>query len=119
MATNYEPGRFSDMANTPFGDELWKLLTARDNVVRMETATELDHPAVDGVAHVLLDRFGARLRDDRTRQFIGHMVRQVMEAQGYEFVGSNYKSRTRSGLFTKGSRYQRAASGGAASAGRQ
>ncbi len=71
----------------------------------METATDLGKPAVTGMEERLLDRFGEGVVDDRVKQMVGHMVRQVMEARGYRlerrdvFIGS--------ALFSKGTRYSR------------
>ena len=104
----FEPGRFSDVMNTKLGQDLLAFLGEHDTFVRLETATQLGHPAVDGIAEQLLARFGDVVRADRLKQFVGFATRQVMENNGYDFLGSNFKSRSEAGLFTKGSRYERA-----------
>ena len=80
----YKPQHFRDLADTELGGGLWAFLKRPDNLIRMETATLLDRAAVEPLAAGLVFEFGDEVRDDRTKQMIGHMTRKVMEALGYE-----------------------------------
>jgi hypothetical protein len=102
----YEPQHFRDLADTELGGGLWAFLTRPDNLVRMETATLLDRAAVESLAAGLVVKFGDEVRDDRTKQMVGHMTRQVMEALGYELDRTGLRI-TRPSLFTSGATYRR------------
>jgi hypothetical protein len=103
----YDPGRFADVADTPLGRRLWKFLLEPENVLRLEVASELRHPAVEGIAERLLERFGDDVRPDRVKQLVGHMVRQVLEARGFALDAQNLRTRFGAGLFSRASRYRR------------
>ncbi|MBK7105545.1 MAG: hypothetical protein IPH62_09700 [Ignavibacteriae bacterium] len=103
---NYSPHQFSDLFNTPFGKDLWGFLNEHDNIIRMITASDLQRPAVEPLSEVLLSRFGKKIKDDRTKQMIGHMVRQIMEAYHYYYVSNNIKIRFGS-VFNRASKYSR------------
>ena len=101
----YDAGTFRALADTDLGRDLWQFLNLDLIVAAMETATDLGRPAVTGVEEQLLAEFREQMVDDRVKQMVGHMVRQVLEARGYEierrdvFIGS--------ALFSKGTRYSR------------
>jgi hypothetical protein len=76
-----------------------------DNVVRMETATYLDRAAVEPLAPGLLRMFGPEIAEDRLKQMIGHMARQIMEALGFELDRSGLRI-TRESMFTTAARYK-------------
>ena len=73
---------FRDLYETEVGGELWGFLTRPDNVLRMETASQLERAALEPLASGLVTEFGDEVRDDRTKQMLGHMTRQIMEARG-------------------------------------
>lgn len=100
----YDAGSFQTLAETKLGKDLWQFLNREQIVARLDTATDLGNPAVAGVEEPLLAEFGAAVLDDRVKQMIGHMVRQVMEAEGYEIEKQNVK--IGSALFSKGTRYR-------------
>ncbi len=100
----YKPKNFSDLYYTKSGNDIWDFLNKYPNIVRLETASKLSRPAVEGVADNLLDKFGEDVQDDRTKQMIGHMVRQIMERLGYQLYTQNASVRF-GGLFSKGSKY--------------
>jgi len=106
MAYVYEPGRFIDLAETPLGLDLWSFLNEPDNVLRMETASELRCPAVEPLAERLVARFGEPVRAHRVKQMIGHMARQVMRRRGFALDRQGVRVRT-GDLFSRGSCYQR------------
>lgn len=101
---SYNAGRFSDLANTPFGRELWTFLNKPEIVHAMEVATDLGHPAIAGIEEPLLHQFGPDILEDRPKQLAGHMVRQVMEHKGYILDQNNVK--LNSAPFSKATRYR-------------
>ena|ERR1700730_9375704 len=104
----YNAINFSDVFGKPIGPKLWGFLTRHDSLVMMKTAVKLGRAPVEGIDDALLDEFGDAVREHRTKQMIGHMVRQIMEAEGYQLHSQN--AAVRSGtLFVKASRYKRAA----------
>jgi hypothetical protein len=100
----YSAGNFSDLAELKLGKSLWKFLNREDNIIRMETATELGKTAAEAVSKNLLKEFGDDVKINRIKQMIGHMIRQVMENQGYQIDTQNVKVGDKR-LFTKASRY--------------
>ena len=103
----YNAGRFGDIGNTALGRRLWRFLLERENVLRLEVASELRHPAVEGIAERLVDCFGDDVRPDRVKQVVGHMVRQVLESRGFTLDAQNLRTRFGAGLFSRASRYRR------------
>lgn len=102
----YRPQNFRDLYDTQLGQELWGFMKKRDNLVRMEAATFLERAAVEPLAPGLVAKFGSEVGDDRTKQMIGHMARQVMEALGYEIERSGLRI-TRESLFSSAARYRK------------
>jgi hypothetical protein len=102
----YNPGKFTKLANEQIGIDLWNYLTQEDNVIRMETATELGRPAVEAMAGRLVGQFGDKVCEDRVKQMIGHMARQIMENGGYQMDAQNVKVIHDKRLFKKASRYK-------------
>jgi hypothetical protein len=100
----YDAGSLADVADTKMGGQLGEFLTDPANVIRMETATFLEQPAVEPLAPFLLDRFSTVVRGDRWKQLVGHMVRQVLEPRGYRLDAQGVWIR-RGDLFTSGRRY--------------
>jgi hypothetical protein len=101
----YQPGHFATLANTPFGAELWTVLSSSDSIREMMLASDLGHPAVEGVEERLLENFETEILDDRNKQMAGHMVRQIMENKGFVVDQSNVT--IGSVPFSKGTRYRR------------
>lgn len=100
----YEPANFKELAESEIGFDLWNWLRRADNVIRMETASFLDRSAVEPLGPILLDNFGEEVADDRHKQMIGHMVRQIMEAIDYNLVQKG--ATIPKGMFSTGARYQ-------------
>lgn len=102
----YNSASFKDIGEGIIGRVLWTWLQRSDNVIRMETASYLERSAIEPLGLYLLLEFGEDVAEDRCKQMIGHMTRQIMEKLGYELV---QKSMTISkGMFSTGARYQRA-----------
>ena len=102
---DYSAGKFSDLAQLQLGKDLWDFLNEKENVIRMELATEFGKTAAESVSKPLLERFGDDVKVDRVKQMIGHMIRQIMENRGYEMRTQNVKVDIKR-LFTKASKYK-------------
>lgn len=100
----YVPQNFRDLYETQFGQALWDFMRREDNLIRMETASMLERPSVEPLAPNLILEFGDQIKDDRCKQMVGHMARQVMEALGYKLDRKSMRI-TRPNLFTTGTTY--------------
>lgn len=105
MNYEYDPWKFEKLAKSNLGKQLWEFLNEHDNIIRMETATELKKPAVKALTIHLLSRFDEQVREMRVKQMIGHMVKQIMEIKGFEVDQRDVL--VNDGLFHKASRYRR------------
>lgn len=101
----YDPARFAGTYQLEHGREIWGFINEAENVVRMETATYLSRPAVEPLSPLLTVRFGNKVRGDRIKQMIGHMVRQVLERRGYRVDRNNVRISREGNIFTSGTRY--------------
>lgn len=101
---SYDPQNFSDLYKA-VGAPIWDFMRRYDNVIRMETATFLDRAAVEPLGPYLLEEFGNDVNQDRIRQMIGHMARQIMEALGYELERPSLRL-TRINMFTTAAGYK-------------
>lgn len=101
----YIPGRFSSTFANEGGMEIWDYLVMHENIIRMETATYLSRPAIEPLSPFLLKRFGDKVREDRIKQMMGHMVRQIMENGGYVLQQGNVKISRGDSIFSRASRY--------------
>jgi len=104
-ALGYEAGRFKDFADTTLGQDVWRFLNRPDTILMMRTATALGHPAVEALGKILVSTFGTKITTDRAKQCIGHMVRQVLESQGYRLYRQGVRIR-QPNVFSSGSRYE-------------
>ena len=103
----YVAGSFADLYETDLGSRLWQFLTEGDNFIRMETASYLSRPALEPVQPFLIQKFGSEVLNDknnRLKQMMGHMVRQIMEHHGYKLDQTDQKLRNND-LFSRASRY--------------
>lgn len=104
----YRPDSFSPEYGNPVGAELWEFLLYPQITAKLISATELGHPAAEGIEEDLLARFEKDadfLLSDRVKMMIGHMIRQIMEAHGYVIDMQNVRI-TNGGPFTKATRYK-------------
>lgn len=88
------------------GKNLFQILTTVESFMRMKMSTELNLPAVSGVAEVA---HRVCVSDSveftqRTKQFIGAVTCMMMEENGYE--KENKKKTIPHALFTKGELYR-------------
>jgi DNA-binding IclR family transcriptional regulator len=102
---DFNAGSFTDVSETPTGKALWAFLNDKDVLIRLETATYLQRPALEGVQPQLLEKFGDEIRGDRWKQMMGRMTRQIMEHKGYFLDQTGVRIRI-GGLFTSAARYK-------------
>ena len=102
---DYVGSRFSKEANTDLGKDVFAFLASDASVEAMEVASDLGSPAVAGIEEKLLEKFDNKVLPDRIKQMIGHMVRQIMEHEG--FVVDQNDVKMGSVPFSKGTRYKR------------
>ena len=101
----YNPEKFASLYASKIGRQLWAFLTLPENVARLETASELSKPAVEGIEEQLLEAFREGVLADRVKQMIGHMVRQILEQRGWVLDQGDVK--VQSVPFIKATRYRR------------
>lgn len=53
----YSPEKFASLYATDLGQRIWAFLAQPENVARLETASELGKPAVEGLEEQLLAEF--------------------------------------------------------------
>ena len=53
----YNPDKFASLYASDIGQRIWAFLTRPENVARLETASELSKPAVEGIAEQLFEEF--------------------------------------------------------------
>ena len=104
----YNPERFNTTYEARNGPEIFAFLNRNENHIRMETATYLSRPALEPLSSFLLERFGDWIREDRIKQMIGHMVRQIMEQRGYRIDRSNVPITRDGNMFSRATRYVKA-----------
>lgn len=102
----YNPDKFRSLFITALGGDLWQFLNEDRVLARLIAFSEADKPAVQGIEELLLERFGDAVCADRVKQMIGHMIRQVMEAEGWVVDQQNVN--VFSVPFIKATRYRRA-----------
>lgn len=102
---SFDAGTFRELARTRLGEGLWAFLNEHDNLIRMETATYLERPAVEPLSPGLVERFGDEARQDRVKQMIGRMVRQILEGRGYRIDRQNVRIPAPTNIFASGTRY--------------
>lgn len=101
----YKPDKFASLYESDIGQRLWAFLMQPENIARLETASELGKPAVEGIEEQLLHEFREEVLADRVKQMIGHMVRQILEQRDWVLDQSDVK--VQSVPFIKAARYRR------------
>ena len=101
----YNPEKFVSLYASTLGQRLWAFLTRPENVARLETASELSKPAVEGIEEQLLAEFREDVLANRVKQMVGHMVRQIMEQRDWVLDQTDVK--VQSVPFSKATRYRR------------
>lgn len=101
----YRPEKFASLYDSELGQRVWRFLTRDDNIARLETASELSKPAVEGIEEQLLAEFREDVLADRVKQMVGHMVRQILEQRDWVLDQTDVK--VQSVPFSKAARYRR------------
>ena len=102
----FDAGVFANTYKTKTGQSIWAFLNESRTILQMKTATALGRPAVEGIEEPLLGEFGKEVLEDRTKQMIGKMVRQIMERTGYVIDQQNVKI-ANGAPFSRATRYKR------------
>ena len=101
----YEAGQFADVfGRDNQAKEVWEFLHERDNVLRMQTASELGRPAVEALATRLVERFAPWVEQPRIKRMVGHMTLQVMDTHGFKLLKKGARVKV-GGLFQRASLY--------------
>lgn len=87
----YRPDRFSTAYLHLKGEAVWAWLHRQEILIVLETASVLRRPAVEGLSPHLKKAFPDQINRLKFRQMVGHMVRQVMDEQGYLLQRSNVR----------------------------
>ncbi len=102
---SYDVGPFTDVASA-WGEQLWTFLNEPSAKASMINASDSSKPAAEGVSFALLQRFGDGIKQNRVKQFIGFLIRQVMERNGYRHT--SYGQHTKANpVFVTASVYSR------------
>lgn len=113
--------QFKAIIETNFGQEFLDFLREEKTIVMMTTATYLSRPAIEALVPALEERFGKQLKAiqdgsnnpenidyDRLKQTMGHMVKVIMEEQGYMIDQNNVKiPENRNTIFSRATRYKK------------
>ena len=79
---NYIPARpFAKIAQQPWAIDLWAFLNRQENVIRMETAIELNRAPLEGVLRLVEHKFGSQtmgVENHSHREMVGHMIVYVL-----------------------------------------
>jgi hypothetical protein len=86
---HYIPGRFAELFEQPFAKELWSYLTEPLQVQAMAAAIDAGKPAIEPLLAYIENRFESPLASsdyppDDVGILVNNMIKQIMEAQGYE-----------------------------------
>lgn len=92
LELTYKPSpTFVQLSQESTAVALWEFLCLGDNLIRAETATFLRKPALEALGPVLFESFDVFKEEktdkstfDKYKQLAGNMVRQIMEAKGYQ-----------------------------------
>ena len=106
--TPYRPDKFTDTFTHLDGAPVWEWLHISDIRIRLETASTLRRPAVEAISPLLKQHYPDHINHLKFRQMVGHMVRQVMEEQGYGLQRSNVKTRQVGCVYGYGNVYTKA-----------
>ena len=101
----YRPDQFDRTFALQNGPKIWKWLQSDEVIAKMETASYLRRPAIEPLSPVLKQQFGDQIHFLKTRQMIGHMVRQIMESRGFHLSRANVRISRKGNVFGFGSAY--------------
>ncbi|TLX17173.1 hypothetical protein FFR93_07640 [Rhizobium sp. MHM7A] len=102
----YDPQNFRELYETDLGAAALIFMTRPAAIALMCAATDIERAAVEPLAPFLVQVFGDAAIDDRFKQMIGHMARQVLEHIGYYHDRKSVQI-TRANLFSTASGYRK------------
>ena len=103
---------FDRMLKEPLGQSILEFLCKEINIIRMIDASNLRRPAVEVLSEDIYNEFVSPISDmtqdevDKWKQFIGYIIRIIMEHNGYIHVARNIDVKYGS-LFKKASKYKK------------
>lgn len=101
----YKPTpNFQALADSETGKSILNYLTEPDTIREMCFAVSLGHSPVEGLS-LLRAKVGDIAFEKPYRRLIGHAIRQIMEAEGYQYIGSQFRTKTDCGFVT-GAKYK-------------
>ncbi|GGA23295.1 hypothetical protein [Neptunicoccus cionae] len=103
----YRPDKFIRTFEIYKGVQFWEWLNQPQIITIMKTACYLRRPAVEAIAPLLEQAFETEVHRVKVRQMIGHMVRQILESEGYHLHRANVRINSRDNPFLFGSAYTR------------
>ncbi len=105
MPTYKPTPHFQALADSETGKAILNYLTEPDTIREMCFAVSLGHSPVEGLSF-LRAKVGDVAFEKPYRRLIGHAIRQIMEAEGFEYVGSQFRTKSDCGFVT-GARYKK------------
>ena len=104
----YKPGKFfSGFFNTDLGKGIIRYLITTKAKERMILTTELGHPAAEGIGDILLERFGDEVKNNQAKQATGHLIKTIMEHEGFHVAQRSVRCRKKTEVFSFASRYEK------------
>lgn len=97
-------GNFTDI-DSVLRERLWVFLNEPAIVQAMIDASDKGQPATGAVGQELANRFDPAVRLFRVKTFIGHLIRLVMENNGYKLSSRPRKKAQANPMFGTGSLY--------------
>jgi len=103
----FDAGTFTDITNgqSQLANDIWGFLNSRVAITAMLTATILTRPALEPLQNDLFALFGTPVSDDRVKQMMGRMCKQILLEHGCTLDRTGVKIRT-GNLFTTAARYK-------------
>jgi len=107
MYKNYDAQSFKKTFASPLGQLIFNFLTSQDGVLHLKLTSDNKRPAAEGVGDLLLLKFGVGVINKRVKQATGHMIRYVMEENGYKFVKNHVSCNKNQNVYVSASIYEK------------
>jgi hypothetical protein len=99
-------GSIGEIGDTPFATQLWDFCNSQEALTCLKVTSFLGCAAVDGLQLLLFEKIDKKqFYNQKVKQMIGRMVKQIMQTQGYVVDVKATKTRQKS-LFSTGARYK-------------
>jgi hypothetical protein len=104
MINSFEADKFSDIPRALI-EAIWAFLNQRYVVDRLKIVSEYGITGVEGIPEKdFIAKFGEVVKEDRTKQLVGYLVKQILEREGFELRSRGATIRFGS-IFSRGSKY--------------